>query len=349
MIWILGIIGVVALITVIVINQPQFGHNPRGARLERIKKSPQWNGSKFVNAHVTPQMTSDKGMLATMWDFLFGSHPGKMPEEAMPVEKHDLKKLDPNKKLVVWFGHSSYLLQFGGKRILVDPVFYAAVPFDFACKAFKGTDIFKPEDMPEIDYLVITHNHYDHLDYKTVTELMPKVKHVVCTLGIGENFEYWGYSVDKITELDWWEKQTFSDGLTFNSTPTRHFSGRSINDAGKMLWGSFVVQKDSTNVFLGGDSGYDDHFKQIGDKFGHIDLAFMENGQYNDNWRYIHTIPEYMVKECQELRAAKVFSVHHGKFSLANHPWNEPLKNIENMRKAGINVIDAKIGQIVEY
>ena len=349
MIGIISIIVAVVLIVAIVINQPQFGRNPRGARLERIMKSPQWKDGQFRNVHETPTMTGDKNMIATLWDFLFGSHPNRMPEQAIPTEKHDLKHLDPHRNLIVWFGHSSYLLQIGGRRILVDPVFYAAAPFDFASKAFKGTDIFKPEDMPEIDYLVITHNHYDHLDYKTVKKLMPKVRHVICTLGIGEDFEYWGYPAKKITELDWWEKTSFADGLTFNGTPARHFSGRSINDYGKMLWGSFVVQYDSINIFLGGDSGYDTHFKQIGDKFGHIDLAFMENGQYNKDWKYIHTLPEQMVQECHELRAAKVFSVHNSKFSLAYHAWNEPLKDEKDMRMAGINVIKAKIGQIIEY
>jgi len=346
---ILGIIIVVVLITVAVINQPQFGRNPRGARLERIMKSPQWKDGQFRNVHNTPTMTGKRGMMANLWDFLFGSHPNRMPQQAIPIEKHDLKHLNPNKNLIVWFGHSSYLLQLGGKRILVDPVFYDAAPFSFASKPFKGTDIFKPADMPEIDYLVITHNHYDHLDYKTVKELMPKVKQVICTLGIGEDFEYWGYPAKKITELDWWEKASFADGLTFNSTPARHFSGRRINDRGKMLWGSFVVQHDSTNIFLGGDSGYDTHFKQIGNKFGHINLAFMENGQYNKDWKYIHTLPGQMVQECHDLGADKVFSVHNSKFSLAYHAWDEPLKNEEDMRKAGIHVIKAKIGQIVEY
>ena len=349
MVWILCIVAILILLTIIVINQPQFGRNPSGARLERIMKSPQWKDGSFRNMHNTPVMSGNKNIFENLWDFMFRSHPNTLPEKAVSAEKNDLKHLDPNKNLIVWFGHSSYLFQFNGKRILVDPVFYAAAPFKFASKVFKGADIYKPDDMPEIDYLVITHNHYDHLDYKTVTELMPKVKHVVCTLGIGEDFEYWGYPANKITELDWWNKTTFADGLTFYCTPARHFSGRSINDQGKMLWGSFVVQKDSTNIFIGGDSGYDTHFRQIGDKFRHINLAFMENGQYNSNWRFIHTLPNQMVKECKDLHADKVFSVHHGKFALANHAWDEPLKNIRNMQNAGINVINAKIGQIIEY
>jgi len=348
MIWIVAIIGVLVVATVIVINQPQFARNPRGARLERIKKSPQWRDGQFRNAHKTERITGDHNFFSAMYKF-FTNDTESTPKEPMPAVKRDLKNLDPNRNVVVWFGHSSYLLQVGGKRILVDPVFYTGAPFSFAIKPFPGTDIYKPSDMPEIDYLVITHNHYDHLNYKTVKELLPKVKHVVCTLGVGENMEYWGYQPEKITELDWWEKQSFDDGLTFTSTPTRHFSGRSLSDSGQMLWGAFVLQHDSTNIYIGGDSGYDDHYKTVGERFGHIDLAFVENGQYNLDWRYIHTLPEFLVQKCQELNAKHVISVHHGKFALANHTWDEPYRNINSMRKHGINMLDVMMGEIVEY
>lgn len=345
----LSIVVLLILSSCIVLNLPQFGKLPKGDRLERIKKSPHWKDGKFWNEQETVTMTGDKNFFQAMWSFAFDKRENIEPDDSVPTVKTDLHKLDRNENLVVWFGHSSYLLQLSGKRILVDPVFYAAAPFSFASKSYKGSEIYHPEDMPEIDFLVITHNHYDHLDYKTVKELKHKVRHVICPLGVGEDFEYWGYDAKLITEMDWWDKETFPDGFVFNCTPARHYSGRKLFDKSKTLWASFVVQKNSTNIFLGGDSGYGNHFREIGRKFGHIDLAFMENGQYSKDWNQIHTMPDEMIKEAKELNAIHIFSVHYGKFALSHHPWDEPYHNIENMRKAGLNVTKGTIGEVVRY
>jgi L-ascorbate metabolism protein UlaG (beta-lactamase superfamily) len=346
---ILFVIFLLALTTCVVINLPQFGKLPSGARLERIKRSPQWKEGKFNNELETVTMTGDKNLFQAMWSFVFDKAPDVEPKDSVPVIKTDLHKLEKDENLIVWFGHSSYLFQLAGKRILVDPVFYAAAPFGFAGKAFKGSEAYHPEDMPDIDFLVITHNHYDHLDYKTVKELKQKVKHVVCPLGVGEDFEYWGYDAGIVTEMDWWDRKAFADGIVFNCTPARHFSGRKLFDNAKTLWASFVIEKDSTNVFIGGDSGYSGHFKKISEKFGHIDLAFMENGQYNQDWNQIHTMPEEMVKEATELHASLIFSVHYGKFALARHSWDEPYRNIEKIRQAGFTVVKGTIGEVVKY
>lgn len=345
----LSLTVMLALTSCFVLNLPQFGRLPKGKRLERIKKSPQWHDGKFQNEELTVTMTGDKNFFQAMLSFAFDKNPDAEPKDSIPAVKTDLHNLDRNENLIVWFGHSSYLLQLAGKRILVDPVFYAAAPFSFASKAFKGSEIYHPADMPDIDFLVITHNHYDHLDYKTVKELKPKVKRVVCPLGVGEDFEYWGYDAGCITEMDWWEQKTFPNGIVFNCTPARHFSSRKMFDSAKTLWASFVIQKDSTNIFIGGDSGYSGHFKKIGEKFGHIDLAFMENGQYNKDWNQIHTMPDEMINEATELRARHIFSVHHGKFALSRHPWDEPYRNIEQLRKAGLDVTKGIIGEVVNY
>ena len=172
---------------------------------------------------------------------------------------------------------------------------------------------------------------------------------MVCPLGVGEDFEYWGYDAGIVTEMDWWDRKAFADGIVFNCTPARHFSGRKLFDNAKTLWASFVIEKDSTNVFIGGDSGYSGHFKKISEKFGHIDLAFMENGQYNQDWNQIHTMPEEMVKEATELHASLIFSVHYGKFALARHSWDEPYRNIEKIRQAGFTVVKGTIGEVVKY
>lgn len=159
-------------------------------------------------------MTSEKGRLRVMWDFLFNKPEGIYPDNPVPAIKTDLRELPANSDWMVWFGHSSYLLQLSGKRILVDPVFCTAAPVSFINKPFKGTDLYKPEDMPGIDLLIITHDHWDHLDYQTVKRLKGRIGKVICPLGVGEHFESWGFGKEDITELDWQENTITSEGLT---------------------------------------------------------------------------------------------------------------------------------------
>lgn len=230
---------------------------------------------------------------------------------------------------------------------MVDPVFCMASPVSFVNKPFKGTDIYKPEDMPDIDYLVISHDHWDHLDYNTVRQLKSRVGKVILPLGVGEHFEYWGYDKENIMELDWQEDVVPETGFIFHCLPARHFSGRGLT-SNRTLWASFLVETPSLNVYIGGDSGYDTHFKEIGEKFHDIDLAILENGQYNEDWRYIHTLPVYMAREARELGAKQVMTVHHSKYALARHPWDEPLKNESRMAKDdSLNMIIPKIGEVV--
>ena len=220
-------------------NRPEFGRAPRGERLERIWRSPNYRDGAFRNRHATPQLTSGKGWWATMYDFLFERKERNRPDHALPAVKTDLKALDPKENLLVWFGHSSYLIQADGLRILVDPVFETASPLPFFNRPFEGTDLYKPEDMPGIDLLVITHDHWDHLDYGTVTKLRDRTGRVVCPLGVGEYFEYWGFDPQRITELDWGEqglrsssklrRSGFSSAATAGTipiSPTSHASFR---------------------------------------------------------------------------------------------------------------------------
>ena len=261
----------------------------------------------------------------------------------------DLKQLDLSKDAVVWFGHSSYLLINGGKKILVDPVLTTGFPASLMMKPFKGTDIYSPEDIPEVDYLIITHDHYDHLDYGTVKAIRDKVDKVICPLGVGEHLEYWGYSAEKIVEMDWNEVYTSEPGFRITCLPARHFSGRFLRQ-NPSLWASFMLEGHST-VYIGGDSGYGAHFSEIGKRFPHIDLAILENGQYNEDWRYIHTMPEQLPVEVHELDAAKVLPVHNSKFSLSRHAWDEPIHRIEQAatKDSSLHVIHGIIGSPITY
>jgi L-ascorbate metabolism protein UlaG (beta-lactamase superfamily) len=269
---------------------------------------------------------------------------GIRPSSPVPSVKTDLRGLDPSKNLIVWFGHSSYLIQVDGKRILVDPVFFKASPVSFINRAFPGTKIYKPEDMPDIDYLVITHDHWDHLDYKTVKRLRHRVGTVICPLGVGSDLEYWGYPLGKIKEMDWYEDSSDSS-FVFHCLPTRHFSGRGLTP-NKTLWASYLLETPSMKIFIGGDGGYDGRYLRIGKKFPGIDLAILENGQYNQSWKYIHTMPEYLDREVHELGATSVMTVHHSKYALAMHPWDEPLKNeLKLAQDTTIHVLIPTIGK----
>ena len=224
-------------------------------------------------------MTSQKGRLGAFWGFLFKQETDLRPEKEIPVIKTDLSKISKDENVLVWFGHSSYFIQIDGKRILVDPVFCGASPVSFVNKPFKGADAYKPADMPEIDYLVISHDHWDHLDYETVMQLKNRVDKVVCPLGVGEHFEYWGFEKSSLVELDWFEDTVLDKGFLLHCLPARHFSGRSLK-ANQALWASFLIETPSQKIYMGGDSGYDTHFAEIGKQYPGIDLAiFGTSGQ----------------------------------------------------------------------
>lgn len=317
-------------------NQPKFGRAPRGARLARIERSPNYRDGKFHNLHPTPQIVSDKGRLRVMLDFIFEKRDNNRPANPVPAIKSELRNFSINNDVLVWFGHSSYLIQSGGVKLLIDPVLESASPVPFFNKPFKGSDIYKPEDMPEIDYLVITHDHWDHLDYQTVKKL--KAKHVVCPLGVGEYFEQWGF--DNIIELDWNESSS-NDEVAIYCLPARHFSGRTFK-TNITLWASFMIKTSTQTIYIGGDGGYDTHFNEIAKRFPVIDVAILENGQYNQDWRYIHLMPNDLAKAVKDLNARRTFTFHNSKYALAKHSWNEPL---ENAKKLGISM--PLIGEIV--
>ncbi|MFD2037488.1 MBL fold metallo-hydrolase, partial [Belliella marina] len=195
--------------------------------MELIKTSTNYKNGKFQNISFTPVLTEGYSMTVIMWDFLFKKFPRQKPTDIIPSIKTDLLKLPADSNVLVWFGHSSYFMQVGGKRFLIDPVFSGnAAPIPGNNKSFKGTDIYTAADMPEIDCLLITHDHYDHLDYETVIALKDKVKTVICGLGVGSHFEHWGFDKNVIIEKDWNEHVTLDKGFTIHTAPARHFSGR---------------------------------------------------------------------------------------------------------------------------
>lgn len=329
------------------IRLPKFGKAPSGKRLERLQQSPNYKEGKFQNFHYTPDLTKGYSMPGILFDMLFKNHPRRKPIDSIPSIKTDLVNLPIDSNVLVWFGHSSYFMQIEGKRFLVDPVFSGnASPLPGTTKSFKGADIYSVADLPNIDYLVISHDHYDHLDYETIIALKEKVGKVVCGLGVGEHFEYWGYAPEKLIEKDWHEEIDLGDGFVLNTVPGRHFSGRGFN-RNNTLWTSYVLETSKSKIFIGGDSGYDTHFKEIGNKFGPIDLAILENGQYNVAWQAIHTLPHETVQAAKDLKAKRFFPVHSSKFMLAMHQWDDPLNDVSKINNGAIPMITPMIGEVV--
>ncbi len=321
-----------------------FGKNPRGTHKETLMISTQHNGKSFQNISETIMLTKE----ATPWKMMknYASKPKDFtPSRALPSVKLDLKKSPIGAPALHWFGHSSYLLKIDEKNILVDPVFSnSAAPVSFMVKAFEGSNAYAVEDLPVIDLLILTHDHYDHLDYKTLVALKPRVKKIVCSMGLSAHLTHWGFNKTDITELDWWQSHEWLS-FKITATPARHFSGRGLVRA-QTLWSSFVLQSSTHRIFIGGDSGYDGFFKEIGEKFGPFDLAILECGQYNALWPLIHMQPELTVQAAFDLGAKLTLPVHWGKFALAFHPWKEPIQRFVVEAKAkGLRYTTPMIGE----
>lgn len=338
----------IAILAFIVLNRDVFGARPSGARLELIKKSKNYREGKFHNLNPTPSLTEGYSYPSVLYNFFFGKKENVIPEDSIPFVRTNLKRIPKDANALIWFGHSSYWMQVEGKSILVDPVLNDhAAPFDGMNKVFKGAASYTVNDLPHIDFLVITHDHYDHLDYQTIKDLRGRVDKVICALGVGAHFELWGYQPAQLIEKDWGDKVVLDERITLHLAPARHFSGRSIF-SNNTLWTSYVLETPSSKIFLGGDSGYDDHFREIGNKFGGFDLAILENGQYNVAWKYIHAMPQDVLRAGKELKAKRIFPVHSGKFALAAHAWYEPLSRLTELNKTtGQKLITPMIGEVV--
>ena len=326
---------------------PQVGAVPWHNNLSRIRQSANWENGQFQNESATPTFAPGHHFAAELWESLFGRYPRKRPECKIPTVKVDLLHLPTDAEVLVWFGHSSCFFKSGGKTFLIDPVLSGSIsPIPTGGKAFDGTDVYQTTDLPFIDYLLISHDHFDHLDYRTVSALRHRTGKVICGLGVGAHFERWGYAPGQITEMDW-NDSLVVDTLTIHTLPARHKSGRSIQQ-NRSLWVSFLIQTPTRKIFYSGDGGYDKHFLQIGRKFGPVDLAIMENGQYDSAWHYVHMLPEEAVHAAQDLQAKRLLPVHHSKFALARHPWKEPLERITELsRDLKIPLLTPRIGEPV--
>lgn len=335
--------------TYLFLRQEIFGSKPEGARLARVLQSPNYKDGQFQNLRETPALAEGYSYPKVFFDFLFKKFPNGVPVDSIPSIVTDLKAIPKDRNYLVWFGHSSYLLQLDGLTFLVDPVLSGyASPIKRFNRAFKGSDRYRVSDLPPIDFLIITHDHYDHLDFETVKKLKGKVGKIIVPLGVGAHLEQWGYETSSLIEQDWGDSVDLSHGFKLHFTPARHFSGRTLK-RNTTLWTSYVLESPSKRIFIGGDSGYDTHFAEIGRAFDEFDLAILENGQYNEAWRYIHTLPEEVLKASQDLNARRLFPVHSAKFKLGQHPWSEPLMKLTELNKGPmLNIATPMIGELLD-
>jgi L-ascorbate metabolism protein UlaG (beta-lactamase superfamily) len=328
MVFILLLVLLLTVVGFFYMRLPKFGKNPSGTRLARIEQSPHYKNGRFVNLVEKPVITPGYSIIGESYKTLFAKNARREPTTALPSVQTNLKNIPIDSNVMVWFGHSSVYIQTGGKRLLIDPVFSgAASPIPGSIKAYKGTNTYHAEDMPEIDYLFISHDHYDHLDYETIVALRSKVKYVVCGLGVGAHFEDWGYAPAQIKELDWEEDLAVAPGFVIHTASSHHDSGRGFT-RGKSLWMSYLILAPGIKIYISGDGGHDDRFAKLGKQYGPIDWAILECGQYNKAWQSVHQLPEEVMQSAIELNARNMLPVHHSKFTLGQHDWDEPLISI---------------------
>lgn len=328
---------------------PQFGAIPEGERLEAIKASANFKGGVFVNLVSTNMDMGLSEVPALLMEYM-NDAVQREPAGQLPVRWDEGTKEEVDSlAYITWYGHSAVLLEMEGKRILLDPMLGpASSPVPFLTKRFayeQGIDLSAIKD---IDAVLISHDHYDHLDYVTITTIMEEVGHFYTALGVGEHLRRWGVPDDKITELDWWQV-SFLENIELVAAPARHFSGRGFSDRNKTQWASWVIRGKNNRVYFSGDGGYGPHFDHIGKAYGPFDFAMVECGQYNERWAEIHMMPEESVQAGVDLNAEVVMPIHWGAFNLSLHDWRDPVLRAQQAAvTANVNLVSPYIGERFE-
>lgn len=346
MLWILGVISVIAVAAVLLIRLlPSFGYISisKEDRADYESRASNYVDGKFQNEHDFSVMEkipdgAEDGVL---------SKKGTLPKDAIPIETPNLiSDLTAGDVTYTWMGHSTLLIQLDGKNILVDPVLsdYSSPVSFVGNKRFSDVPV-DPYELQEIDIVLYTHDHYDHLDYATVKKIDDKVKRYIVPLGVEYRLERFGVDENKITNMAWWEEISF-DGMTIGCTPARHYTGRYLADNYYTLWCSYALITSDNNIYLSGDTGYDDHFERIHDKYGDFDIVFTDGAQYDLRWPSVHMNPEEAYSSLLTLGAKYAVPVHWAAFKLAGHPWDDSVVRIVKASENGnITILTPKIGE----
>ncbi len=323
------ILGLV-LIAILYINfHPTFGGSPNVDSLAKIKQSPHFDGEHFQNLVKTQASTiridGDKtDKMALLKNFLFPPE-GKNPEivNTQKINANVLKNEE-----FIWLGHSTVLFKTDDVTIITDPVFHNASPVPFTIEPFAMTHKPTIDDLPFIDAVLISHDHYDHLDYKAITALKTKVGHFYVPLGVKAHLLRWGIAENQVSEYDWYEETTINN-IQLVFAPSRHFSGRGLFNHRQTLWGSWAIIAPQLKVYFSGDGGYSPEFAKIGQRFSGFDIAFIEDGAYNKRWQDVHMLPEQSAQAGIDVGAKVILPIHWGKFDLSTHQWTEPVRRIK--------------------
>ncbi|WP_186116499.1 MBL fold metallo-hydrolase [Burkholderia gladioli] len=308
--------------------------------------SPQHDGERFRNVRPRPSEGFGK-TLSIAWNVLFNKPRGTQPGAALPVDPLTRAELDaaPDRSLYR-LGHSTLLLKLRGGFWLTDPVFgERASPFKrVGPKRFHAPPI-ALADLPPLAGVILSHDHYDHLDRETVLALADRTAIFLTPLGVGERLIEWGIDAAKVRQFDWWQG-TEIDGISFTATPAQHFSGRSLFDGNSTLWASWTIIDAQLRIFFSGDTGYFDGFREIGERFGPFDVTMLETGAYDAQWPYVHMQPEHTVQAHQDLRGRWLVPVHNGTFDLAMHRWQDPFERVFGLAAAqGIALATPRMGE----
>jgi L-ascorbate metabolism protein UlaG (beta-lactamase superfamily) len=330
-----------------------FGQRAQGERLERMQASPRWNGQGFRNVFpIAPGLRDKTVAMPSVKDFLLGGE-RRTPGAPLPsIDPREVWSRKPGSGLrATWLGHSTVLLEMDGHRVLTDPVWGTrASPFRLlGPKRFQPVPL-RLRQMPEVDVVVISHDHYDHLDFPTISAL---ARHsnvpFVTSLGVGAHLQAWGIAPERITELDWWETHRVpGTGLTVTAAPSQHFSGRGLKDRNATLWSSMVMRSEKHAVFFSGDTGLTTEYTTIRDRLGPFDLVMLEVGAFHPAWGDIHLGPMNALKAHELLGGGAFLPVHWGTFSLAMHAWDEPADTLLAHAPSRDALVMPRLGEAIE-
>ena len=331
-------------------QDPQFGADAgamKRARKLRAKAPLRWKMGGYRNLEKTPIKEDFSSLLGDLYGYLQAKN--TQPGDTLPIAVANAGTVaDPAKDYLTWYGHSALRIETGGRAILLDPMLGAWVaPVPFLGHRFPYKDYNPVGELGEVDLVVYSHDHYDHLDYDTFVALKDRVKHYLTPLGVGAHLVAWGVPETDITELDWWESARLA-GCQFTLTPARHFSGRSPGTRNQSLWGGFAITTGRGHkLYFGGDSGYGRHFKAIGERLGPFDLTMLDCGQYHDRWRNVHMQPEEALRAHEDLGGCNLLPIHWGAFSLSDHGWSDPVERIIAADEKA-QVISPMVGQRID-
>jgi L-ascorbate metabolism protein UlaG (beta-lactamase superfamily) len=331
-------------------SQAQFGAPMAGARLARALANPQYRDGRFVN--LEPEAPSTTSLVEYTLRQFSGEEVRKPPAPVpvLAVDKMALQAAPPRGLRAFWIGHASTYVEIDGLRILLDPVFAERVsPLPVGPGRFHAPPI-ALADLPRIDAVLISHDHYDHLDMDTVRHLAQRGSRFFVPLGIGAHLELWGVPPAQIEELEWWQERSLGN-VRIVCTPTRHYSGRGLGDRSTTLWSSWSVIGAQHRFFYSGDTGYAKLFQDIGARLGPFNMAFIKIGAYGPGaaWTDIHMTPEQAVQVQRDVRARRMFPVHWSTFNLAYHDWDEPIRRAAaEAHRVGVELVTPRVGEVVD-